>query len=131
VFRSSSFLFIGTPGIFQCFFPGNLEVYGSGMNLRKRRGGGPQRRQNIREGEGGISAAGDQTDRETKEGPEMEKSAEKGDVDLNRVFTDNDRDLNRLFPDLSLKRFLQEIDENKREVRTFLKALEIEDEGDE
>ena len=59
----------------------------------------------------------------------MGKLAEKGDIDLNEVFTDNGRDLNRLFPDLSLKRFLQEIEENKREVRTFLKALEVEDEG--
>jgi len=61
--------------------------------------------------------------------PEMEKLGEKGDIDLNQVFTDNGRDLNRLFPDLSLKRFLKEIEENKREVRTFLEALEVEDEG--
>lgn len=59
----------------------------------------------------------------------MEKLGEKGDIDLNQVFTDNGRDLNRLFPDLSLKRFLKEIEENKREVRTFLEALEVEDEG--
>ncbi len=59
----------------------------------------------------------------------MEKLGEKGDIDLNQVFTDNGRDLNRLFPDLSFKRFLKEIEENKREVRTFLEALEVEDEG--
>ncbi len=59
----------------------------------------------------------------------MEKLGEKGDIDLNQVFTDNGRDLNRLFPDLSLKRFLKEIEENKREVKTFLEALEVEDEG--
>jgi len=59
----------------------------------------------------------------------MENLGEKGDIDLNQVFTNNGRDLNRLFPDLSLKRFLKEIEENKREVRTFLKALEFEDEG--
>jgi hypothetical protein len=62
-------------------------------------------------------------------GPEMENLGEKGDIDLNQVFTNNGRDLNRLFSDLSLKRFLKEIEENKREVRTFLKALEFEDEG--
>jgi len=61
----------------------------------------------------------------------MGKPAEKGDINLNHIFTDNGRDLNRLFPDLSLKRFLKEIEENKEEVRTFLKALEVDDEGDE
>ncbi len=59
----------------------------------------------------------------------MGKLGEKGDIDLNQVFTNNGRDLNRLFPDLSLKRFLKEIEGNKREVRAFLKALEVEDEG--
>jgi hypothetical protein len=61
----------------------------------------------------------------------MEKPAEKEDIDLNQVFRDNGRDLNRLFPILSLKSFLKEIEENKREVRTFLKTLEVEGEGDE
>jgi hypothetical protein len=111
--------------------PGNHESYGNDVNLRKRRRGGPHRWQYVHEREDGIFTAGSQTDGKAKEGPEMEKPAEKGDIDLNRVFTDNDRDLNRLFPDLSLKRFLKEIDENKREVRTFLKGLEIEDEGGE
>lgn len=59
----------------------------------------------------------------------MGKLGEKGDIDLNQVFTNNGRDLNQLFPDLSLKRFLKEIEGNKREVRAFLKALEVEDEG--
>ena len=60
----------------------------------------------------------------------MGKLLDKGDIDLNQVFTSDGRDLNRLFPDLSLKRFLKEIGQHKREVRMFLKALEIEDEGD-
>ncbi len=60
----------------------------------------------------------------------MGKFADIGDIDLNQVFVGNERDLNRLFPDLSLKRFLKEIEQRKREVRTFLKDLEIEDEGD-
>ena len=62
-------------------------------------------------------------------GSEMGKLEERGDIDLNQVFTDNARDLNRLFPDFSLKILLKEIEENKREVRAFLKALEVEDEG--
>jgi hypothetical protein len=60
----------------------------------------------------------------------MGELADKGDIDLNRVFIGNERDLNRLFPDLSLKRFLKEMEQHKREVRMFLKDLEIEDEED-
>jgi hypothetical protein len=58
----------------------------------------------------------------------MGKPADKGDIDLNEVFTGNGRDLNRLFPDHPMKEFLHEIGENKREVKMFLKALETEDE---
>jgi hypothetical protein len=61
-------------------------------------------------------------------GLEMGKLDDKKDIDLNQVFIGNERDLNRLFPDPSLKRLLKEIEQHKREVRTFLKALEIEDE---
>ena len=60
----------------------------------------------------------------------MDELADKGDIDLNQVFTGNRRDLNRLFPDLSFKRFLMEIEQHKREVGMFLKSLEIEDEGE-
>lgn len=59
----------------------------------------------------------------------MGKLADKEDIDLNQVFIRNGRDLNRLFPDPSLKRLLKEIEQHKRGVRRFLKALEIEDEG--
>lgn len=61
----------------------------------------------------------------------MGEFEEKGDIDLNRVFTDNGRDLNQLFPDISLKKFLKEVEENKKEIKTFLKALEVENEGGE
>lgn len=61
----------------------------------------------------------------------MGEFEEKGDIDLNRVFTENARDLNQLFPDISLKKFLKEVEENKKEIKTFLKALEVEDEGGE
>lgn len=59
----------------------------------------------------------------------MGKLPDEGDIDLNQIFGGNGRDLNRLFPDSSLKRLLKEIEQQKREVRTFLKAMEIEDEG--
>ena len=106
--------------------------YGDDIDLGRRGGGGPRIGQCIRQKEDSVSAAGSEIDglnwlrRES-----MAKPAEKGDINLNHVFTDNGRDLNRLFPDLSLKRFLKEIEENKEEVRTFLKALEVDDEGDE
>ena len=61
----------------------------------------------------------------------MGEYEEKGDIDLNRVFMENGRDLNQLFPDTSLKKFLKDVEENKKEIKTFLKALEVEDEGDE
>lgn len=60
----------------------------------------------------------------------MEEVGEKGDINLNRIFSDRRRDLNRLFPESSLRRFLKEIEENKREVESFLKVLEVEDVGD-
>jgi hypothetical protein len=59
----------------------------------------------------------------------MEKLVDKGDIDLNEVFVGNGRDLNRIFPDITLKRFLKDIERHKREVRMFLKSLEFEDEG--
>ena len=59
----------------------------------------------------------------------MDKLVDKGDIDLNEVFVGNGRDLNRIFPDISLKRFLKDIEQHKREVRMFLKSLEFENEG--
>jgi hypothetical protein len=59
----------------------------------------------------------------------MDKLVDKGDIDLNEVFVGNGRDLNRIFPDITLKRFLKDIEQHKREVRMFLKSLEFEDEG--
>jgi hypothetical protein len=59
----------------------------------------------------------------------MGKISEEGDIDLNQLFRGKGRDLNRLFPDLSLKSFLKEIEQHKKDVRTFLEGLETEDEG--
>ncbi len=61
----------------------------------------------------------------------MGEFEEKGDINLNRIFADSGRDLNRLFPESSLRRLLMEIEENKRGVKSFLNALEVEDEEDE
>jgi hypothetical protein len=91
--------------------------------LRRWGGGGSQNRwfKPVKESIDGGANGG---------GLEMGKLADKEDIDLNRVFIGNGRDLNRLFPDPSIKRLLKEIEQHKREVRTFLKALEIEDEGE-
>jgi hypothetical protein len=59
----------------------------------------------------------------------MGKISEEEDIDLNQLFRGKGRDLNRLFPDLSLKSFLKEIEQHKKDVRTFLEGLETEDEG--
>jgi len=58
----------------------------------------------------------------------MEKPDERGDIDLNQVFTGDGRDLNSLFPDPPMRRFLKEIEQQRKEVRKFLSALEIDDE---
>lgn len=58
----------------------------------------------------------------------MEKPDDGGAIDLNQVFRDDGRDLNVLFPDLPMRRFLKEIEQQRKEVRKFLSALEIEDE---
>ena len=61
----------------------------------------------------------------------MEKPDERGDIDLNQVFTGDGRDLNSLFPDPPMRRFLKEIEQQKKEVKTFLEGLEIGDEESE
>ena len=66
-----------------------------------------------------------------KGGLEMGEFEEKGDINLNLIFADSGRDLNRLFPESSLRRLLMEIEENKRGVKSFLNALEVEDEEDD
>ena len=58
----------------------------------------------------------------------MEKPGDGGEIDLNQVFRDDGRDLNVLFPDLPMRRFLKEIEQQRKEVRTFPSDLEIEDE---
>jgi len=86
----------------------------------------------------GVIAVGEIYDRRWLKGKEMakqreglgaEKPEETGDVDLRQVFPESGRDLNRLFTDPSLKRFLKEVEENKREVRAFLTVLEGERNG--
>ncbi len=51
-------------------------------------------------------------------------------VDLNVLFTEEERDLNRLFTDSRIRRFLKDVRKNQRDVERFLKRLEIDDTPD-
>jgi hypothetical protein len=57
--------------------------------------------------------------REAREQEEQKAEA----VDLNRVFGAPEVDLNVMFPDDETRRFLQEIDRNRRSNLRFLKAF--------
>jgi hypothetical protein len=63
----------------------------------------------------------EQVQREERE-PEAEK-AQAARVDLNRVFGAPHVDLNVMFPDEETRRFLQEIDRNRRSNLRFLEAF--------
>ncbi len=63
----------------------------------------------------------EQVQREERE-PEAEKE-QAARVDLNRVFGAPHVDLNVMFPDEETRRFLQEIDRNRRSNLRFLEAF--------
>jgi hypothetical protein len=44
-------------------------------------------------------------------------------VDLNRVFQEEGRDLNSMFPDGEMRKFLKQVDENRRSNQRFLKGM--------
>jgi hypothetical protein len=45
-------------------------------------------------------------------------------IDLNAIYSGEERDLNRLFPDAMVRRFLRDVRKNQRDVERFLKRLE-------
>jgi hypothetical protein len=63
----------------------------------------------------------EQVQREERE--REEEKAQKEAVDLNRVFGAPHVDLNVMFPDEETRRFLQEIDRNRRSNLRFLEAF--------
>jgi hypothetical protein len=44
-------------------------------------------------------------------------------VDLNRVFNEEERDLNSMFPDREMRKFLKQVDKNRRSNQRFLKGM--------
>jgi len=63
----------------------------------------------------------EQVQREERE--REEERAQTEGIDLNRVFGAPHVDLNVMFPDEETRRFLQEIDRNRRSNLRFLKAF--------
>lgn len=52
-----------------------------------------------------------------------ESESERDPVDLNRVFEEGDRDLNSMFPDGEMRKFLRQINRNRRSNQRFLERI--------
>ncbi len=62
--------------------------------------------------------------KEQVEEAEQEESESAVDpVDLNRVFQEEGRDLNSMFPDGEMRKFLKQVDKNRRSNQRFLKGM--------
>ncbi|MCG6917490.1 MAG: hypothetical protein LJE89_08080 [Deltaproteobacteria bacterium] len=56
---------------------------------------------------------------------EQEQSESAADpVDLNRVFKEEERDLNSMFPDGEMRKFLRQVDKNRRSNQRFLTGMQ-------
>lgn len=53
-----------------------------------------------------------------------ETETEEEKVDLNRVFREDERDLNSMFPDGEMRKFLQQLNKNRRGNERFLEGIE-------
>ena len=53
-----------------------------------------------------------------------ETESEQNEVDLNRVFRDEERDLNSMFPDGNMRKFLRQLDRNRRGNKRFIQGIE-------
>jgi len=61
---------------------------------------------------------------EQVEEDEQEKSeGEPEQVDLNKVFQEEDRDLNSMFPDSEMRKFLKRVNRNRRSNEKFLEGI--------
>ena len=61
---------------------------------------------------------------ENVEEEETETEADK--VDLNRVFQEAERDLKSMFPDGEMRKFLRQVNKNRRSNERFLKGIKSE-----
>lgn len=63
--------------------------------------------------------------KEQVEEVEQEQSESAVDpVDLNRVFKEEERDLNFMFPDGEMRKFLRQVDKNRRSNQRFLTGMQ-------
>ena len=65
-----------------------------------------------------------QEQNEVIEQEELESAADP--VDLNRVFNEEEKDLNSMFPDGEMRKFLKQVDRNRRSNQRFLKGMKKE-----
>ena len=64
-------------------------------------------------------------DEEQVERDEQEETeSEEDKVDLNRVFKEKERDLNLMFPDGAMRKFLRQVDKNRRGNERFLEGID-------
>lgn len=57
---------------------------------------------------------------------EEETETEADKVDLNRVFREAECDLNSMFPDGEMRKFLRQVNKNRRSNERFLKGIKSE-----
>jgi hypothetical protein len=65
-------------------------------------------------------------EQQVKDAEQEEIESQEDEVDLNRVFKEDDLDLNTMFPDGEMKKFLRQLDKNRRGNERFLKGMDKE-----
>jgi len=60
---------------------------------------------------------------QVEEVEEVESESAADPVDLNRVFNEKERDLNSMFPDREMRKFLKQVEKNRRGNQRFLKGM--------
>jgi hypothetical protein len=60
---------------------------------------------------------------QVEQGEQEKAEAEGEQVDLNKVFQDEDRDLNSMFPDSEMRKFLKRVNRNRRSNEKFLAGI--------
>jgi hypothetical protein len=60
---------------------------------------------------------------EVEETEQTESQSPADTVDLNTVFNEEEQDLNSMFPDREMRKFLKQVDKNRRSNQRFLKGM--------
>jgi hypothetical protein len=60
---------------------------------------------------------------EVEETEQAESQSPADTVDLNTVFNEEEQDLNSMFPDREMRKFLKQVDKNRRSNQRFLKGM--------